>query len=118
MWRKAAKVNHGTNQRNHQHVHPLETRPNLRHLREEVGIILLLRRRTPVHVDTEHVRQDCHADVEREAAKEDYEERHPLEVFEQRLQQAHLAEAIPQQRKGDIGHEVEDKNERDEDCES
>ncbi len=115
MRREDAEVDHGADQRDHHHVHPLEPGEDLGHLGEEVGVVLLLGGRAPVHVDAEHVGHDGQEDVEGDAAEEDDEERHPLEVLSERLEQTLLAETVSQDRERDIGHDVEDKEERHED---
>lgn len=78
---EATKIDHAADHWNHQHVHPLETRKDLWQLLEEIRVILLFGRSTPIHINAEHVRKDGHQDVKREPTKEDDEEGHPLEIL-------------------------------------
>lgn len=112
----ASQVNHNTNHGNHDHEHPLETAEDLGHLHEEVGIFLFLSGRSPVHVDAEHVRADRHTDVERKASEEDDEERHPSEVLEEGREQGFFTKAVAENGESDVGHGVEDNDERQENC--
>lgn len=78
---KTTQVDHGAYHGDHHHEHPFETCEDLRHLHEEVRVLLLFSGRTPIHVNREHVCADCHGDVERKATEEYNEERHPPEIL-------------------------------------
>ena len=53
------------------------------HLCQESRSALLFGRRTPAHVDAEHVRADGEEQMERNASEENRKERHPEEVLAQ-----------------------------------
>lgn len=110
MRRVATEVDHAPNHREHDHVHPFETSPDLRQFCKEVGIIFLLSCRTPTHVYTEHVRANSKQDVERHTTKENHKKGHPLEVFKHRLQKSGFADAIAHDSKANVRHDVENEN--------
>lgn len=112
---EATQVDHATDHGNHDHEHPFEAVEDLGHLNEEVRVLLLLSGGSPVHVNGEHVRTDGHGDVERETTEEDDEEWHPSEVLQKRREQSLFAEAVSENGKSDVGHGVEDDDEREED---
>lgn len=58
VWGEVTQVYHAADHGNHEHVHPLETLPDLGHLCKEVGVGLLFSSCTPGHVDAEHVGAD------------------------------------------------------------
>jgi hypothetical protein len=61
---EVAQVDHPADQWDHQQIHPLEALEDLGQLLEEIGVILLLSGGTPVHVDTEHMGQKSHTEME------------------------------------------------------
>lgn len=113
--RKLAEVDHATDHREHEHVHPLKTFPDLGKLLEEVRVVLLLGRGAPAHVDAEHVRADGQQDMERDATKENHEERHPLEVFEKSSKKGGFSNAVAHDGEADVREAVENDKQDDED---
>jgi hypothetical protein len=112
--RKVAKVDHAADHREHEHVHPLEALPDLGELSEEVGVVLLLGRCAPAHVDGEHVRANGQKDVERDTTKEYHEEWHPLEVLEESAKERGFANSVPHDSETDVGQAVEHDEQDDE----
>jgi hypothetical protein len=113
--RKLAEVDHAADHREHEHVHPLEAFPDLGQLRKEVGVVLFFGRGTPAHVDGEHVRANGQQDVERDAAEEDHEEWHPLEVLEEGAEERGFADTVAHDSEADVGQTVEHDEQDDED---
>lgn len=114
-WRKTAQVNHTTNARHDEQIHPLKALEDLRHLLEEIRRLGFLGSSAPLHVDAEHVREESEEDVEGDAAEEDGEHGHPLEVLDQGGEEGFFAETVAEDGKTDVAGTGEDDEERDED---
>ena len=106
--RKTSKENHDSHKRHNTHIHPLKALENLRHLLKEITVLRLLRRRTPLHINTEHMRQQRQIQMETQPAKENSEQRHPREVLEQTGQKALFAETVAEDGEGDVADAGED----------
>ena len=82
--RESAKVDHAADDDDDTDIHPFVRLNEERNLLEEVGVLLLLARGSPLHVDVEKVGKKSQGDVERDTAEETGHERRPLEVLDQR----------------------------------
>lgn len=100
--------NHGKNTNQSERDAELELANHLRYLDEEIAELGLLARRTPSHVDLEHVRQQGLRDVQRQTAQKDGQHDDPLEVFQQRHNERLLSDAVPHDGQRDIAQAVED----------
>lgn len=85
----------------------LEPLQHLWHLDEEVGEFSFLGRRTPCHIDFEHVGQQGLRDVQGEAAEEDGEHEDPFEVFDQGAEEGAIADAVAHHCESDVSKTVE-----------
>jgi hypothetical protein len=64
LGRKAAKIDHGREERQHHRIHPLEALGDLGYFFEEVGIDLFLRGCAPGYPESEQVGENRKADME------------------------------------------------------
>ena len=114
-WREAAQVDHAADARHDEHVHPLEVLEDLGDLLEEIRGFGFLGGGAPLHVDAEHVSEQREEDVEGDAAEEDGEHGHPLEVLGQGAEERLLAETVAEDGQADVTGAGEDDEQRDED---
>lgn len=84
---------------------------------EEGRVLDFLHRGAPLHVDPEQVREDGAADVDGDAAEEDVQQEHPLEVLEDGGQEADLADTVAVDGDGEQAEAAEDDDDGEEDAE-
>jgi len=73
--RKGAEVDHAADDDDDTYVHPAVGFHDERNLLEEVGVLLLLARCSPLHVDVEQVSKKSEGNVERDTSEEAGHER-------------------------------------------
>ena len=81
---------------------------DLGNLEEKVGLVELLGRGAPRHVDLEHVREEGLAQVQAQPAEEDDEHGQPLEVFDEGAHERVLARAVAHDGEGDVAEAGKD----------
>ena len=112
---EGAEVDHAADDDDNADIHPLICLHEERNLLEEVGILLLLARCSPLHVDVEQVGKKSQGDVERDTSEEAGHERRPLEVLDQRSKKRPFARAITEKSESDLSENVEDDDQRHQD---
>jgi len=98
-----------------EHERVLESLKDLRYLDEEVGELGFLTRRTPCHVDFEHVGDQGLGNVERQTTKEDDEHGNPFGVLPSGVEESLLADTVTHDSQGDVTETDEDDDENEPD---
>ena len=97
--------------------HVLEALDDLPDLPEEGRRLDFLGRRTPAHIDGEHVREKSLTDMEGETAEENNQEEDPLVVFVHGPKEATVGVTVAQDRERQVADSREDDDDGEEDLE-
>jgi hypothetical protein len=84
---------------------------------EEGDVIDFLGCCAPLHVDAEHVAQQSLRNVQRHTTEEDCDERDPLEVCPETLEEAHLTDAVAQHSQREVSESCEHNDDGEVDLE-
>lgn len=115
--RKLRQVNHRRDHDDAERERDPELLEQLGDFDEEGRVLDFLHRGAPLHIHPEQMREDGAAEVDGDAAEEDVEQEHPLEVLENGSQEADLADAVAVNGDGEHAEAAEDDDDGEEDAE-